>query len=83
MLGTMFLARIVSTDNRFRQNVEDTGSTLNNFRETIHLGTWQRIYLFEHRLQPHVRNIICQLVGKNTYNISITEEKFDIYLYLS
>jgi secondary thiamine-phosphate synthase enzyme len=27
------------------------------------LGTWQGIYVFEHRLRPHVRNLICHLVG--------------------
>lgn len=27
------------------------------------LGTWQGIYLFEHRNQPHNRNIFMQLIG--------------------
>lgn len=27
-------------------------------------GTWQGIYLFEHRTRPHTRNIILQLTGE-------------------
>ncbi|SCA55635.1 conserved hypothetical protein [Candidatus Terasakiella magnetica] len=28
------------------------------------LGTWQGIYLFEHRAQPHRRNVIAHLMGQ-------------------
>ncbi|HET9390645.1 MAG TPA: secondary thiamine-phosphate synthase enzyme YjbQ [Steroidobacteraceae bacterium] len=28
------------------------------------LGTWQGIYLFEHRSQPHVREVALQLLGE-------------------
>ena len=28
------------------------------------LGTWQDIYLFEHRIQPHTRKILLHLIGK-------------------
>ena len=28
------------------------------------LGTWQDIYLFEHRRQPHTRNIYIHLIGE-------------------
>ena len=28
------------------------------------LGTWQDIYLFEHRIQPHRRNILLHLIGE-------------------
>lgn len=31
---------------------------------TAMLGTWQGIYLFEHRDRPHRRRIILQMVGK-------------------
>ena len=27
------------------------------------LGTWQGLYLFEHRRRPHVRQIACHLIG--------------------
>jgi thiamine phosphate synthase YjbQ (UPF0047 family) len=27
------------------------------------LGTWQGIYLFEHRIQPHTREIVVHVVG--------------------
>jgi secondary thiamine-phosphate synthase enzyme len=29
-----------------------------------HLGTWQGIYLFEHRTQPHRRQVILHLLGE-------------------
>ncbi len=28
------------------------------------LGTWQGIYLWEHRLQPHTRRIVAHLIGE-------------------
>jgi secondary thiamine-phosphate synthase enzyme len=28
------------------------------------LGTWQGIYLFEHRTQPHSRRLVLHLVGE-------------------
>lgn len=28
------------------------------------LGTWQGIYLFEHRLRPHARRIVLHLIGE-------------------
>lgn len=30
----------------------------------LSLGTWQDIYLFEHRIQPHTRNILLHLIGE-------------------
>jgi len=27
------------------------------------LGTWQGIYLFEHRARPHTREIVLRLIG--------------------
>lgn len=29
------------------------------------LGTWQGIYLFEHRCAPHRREVVCQLMGEH------------------
>ena len=31
---------------------------------SLSLGTWQDIYLFEHRVQPHTRKIHLQLIGE-------------------
>ncbi len=31
---------------------------------SLSLGTWQDIYLFEHRTQPHTRNILLHLIGE-------------------
>jgi thiamine phosphate synthase YjbQ (UPF0047 family) len=27
------------------------------------LGTWQGIYLWEHRLAPHTRNVVVTVIG--------------------
>ncbi|HEV8028072.1 MAG TPA: YjbQ family protein, partial [Stellaceae bacterium] len=29
------------------------------------LGTWQGIYLFEHRRAPHRREVVLQLIGES------------------
>jgi secondary thiamine-phosphate synthase enzyme len=34
------------------------------FRGELALGTWQAIYLIEHRTRPHRREIVLQFVGK-------------------
>jgi secondary thiamine-phosphate synthase enzyme len=31
---------------------------------TLTLGTWQGIYLFEHRRQPHARTVVIHVVGE-------------------
>ena len=31
---------------------------------TLALGTWQGIYLFEHRLRPHGRSLALHLIGE-------------------
>ena len=31
---------------------------------TLTLGTWQGIYLFEHRVRPHRREVILHLIGE-------------------
>jgi thiamine phosphate synthase YjbQ (UPF0047 family) len=31
------------------------------------LGTWQGIYLIEHRAHPHRREIVLQFVGRTTH----------------
>ena len=31
---------------------------------SLSLGTWQDIYLFEHRIQPQTRNILLHLIGE-------------------
>jgi len=38
----------------------------------LKLGTWQGIYLFEHRHAPHTRNIVLQIIGGEP-----TGDKFD------
>jgi len=30
----------------------------------LHLGTWQAIYLVEHRARPHRREIVLQFIGE-------------------
>jgi secondary thiamine-phosphate synthase enzyme len=31
---------------------------------TMSLGTWQAIYVFEHRTEPQIRNVVLQLMGE-------------------
>ena len=38
--------------------------TLSVARGSLLLGTWQAVYLWEHRDAPHRRSILCQLIGE-------------------
>ena len=38
--------------------------TLSLARGQLWLGTWQALYLWEHRDAPHQRRIACQLIGE-------------------
>jgi len=31
---------------------------------TLRMGTWQGIYLFERRIQRHVRSVFCHIIGE-------------------
>ena len=34
-------------------------------RGALALGTWQAVYLIEHRAQPHLREIVLQFIGSS------------------
>jgi secondary thiamine-phosphate synthase enzyme len=40
-----------------------TSLTIPIVEEKLALGTWQGLYLFEHRVQPHVRKIVLHVIG--------------------
>lgn len=35
------------------------------------LGTWQGIYLFEHRTKPHRREIVLHIIGDNAVHLAV------------
>ena len=41
-----------------------TNLTLSIQENSLALGTWQGIYLFEHRLQPHHRKVLMHIMGE-------------------
>ena len=41
-----------------------THLTLSIHNTNLVLGTWQGIYLFEHRLQPHLRKVLLHIMGE-------------------
>ena len=41
-----------------------THLTLSVHNADLALGTWQGIYLFEHRLQPHLRKVLLHIMGE-------------------
>jgi len=41
-----------------------THLTLSIHNTDLVLGTWQGIYLFEHRLQPHLRKVLLHIMGE-------------------
>jgi secondary thiamine-phosphate synthase enzyme len=40
-----------------------TSLTIPIMEEKLALGTWQGLYLFEHRHQPHARKIVLHIIG--------------------
>ena len=42
----------------------NTNLSLSVTENTLRMGTWQGIYLFEHRIQRHVRSVFCHIVGE-------------------
>ena len=46
-----------------RSALTQTSLQIPLLKGSLALGTWQGIYVFEHRTRPHVRNLICHLTG--------------------
>ena len=46
-----------------KTTLTNTNLTLSIVENSLKLGTWQGIYLFEHRLQRHLRTIFCHIIG--------------------
>ena len=42
----------------------NTNLTLSIIENNLKIGTWQGIYLFEHRIEKHVRSIFCHMLGE-------------------
>ena len=42
----------------------NTNLTLSIIENNLKIGIWQGIYLFEHRIQKHVRSIFCHMIGE-------------------
>ena len=42
----------------------NTNLTLSIIENNLKIGTWQGIYLFEHRIEKHVRSIFCHMIGE-------------------
>ena len=42
----------------------NTNLSLSVIENTLKIGTWQGIYLFEHRIERHVRSVFCHIIGE-------------------
>ena len=42
----------------------NTNLTLSIIENNLIIGIWQGIYLFEHRIEKHVRSIFCHMIGE-------------------
>ena len=47
-----------------RSSLTQTSITLPLISGHLALGTWQGLYIFEHRSQPHHRRVVLQLIGE-------------------
>jgi secondary thiamine-phosphate synthase enzyme len=74
----VFFSRLAPEDNRlYRHTVEGPDDMPAHIRAALTathlsipvergrmmLGTWQGVYLFEHRASPHRRSVVLQLIG--------------------
>ena len=74
-----FFDKLVTMDNKFYKHTTEgkddmpahIKSALTNNQLTLSfrdkrlmLGTWQALYLFEHRLEKHKRTLTCHLIGE-------------------
>lgn len=73
-----FFERLVPEENeKFRHTTEGADDMTSHIRSTLTqtsvsiplisgelaLGTWQGLYVFEHRTRPHQRHVVLQLIG--------------------
>ena len=42
----------------------NTNLSLSVTENTLRMGKWQGIYLFEHRIQRHLRSLFCHIIGE-------------------
>ena len=47
----------------------NTNLSLSIIENTLKLGKWQGIYLFEHRIEKHLRSIFCHIIGEQCDSI--------------
>ncbi|MBK8907535.1 MAG: YjbQ family protein [Rhodospirillales bacterium] len=47
-----------------RSALTDVALTIPVAERRLALGTWQGVYLFEHRTQPHARRLVLHLIGE-------------------
>ena len=47
-----------------KSSLTNTNLSLSIIENTLRMGTWQGIYLFEHRIQRHVRSVFCHIIGE-------------------
>ena len=47
-----------------KSSLTNTNLSLSIIENTLKLGTWQGIYLFEHRIEKHLRSIFCHIIGE-------------------
>ena len=45
-----------------KSSLTNTNLSLSIIENTLKLGTWQGIYLFEHRIEKHLRSIFCHII---------------------
>ena len=45
-----------------KTSLTNTNLSLSIIENTLKLGTWQGIYLFEHRIEKHLRSIFCHII---------------------
>ena len=54
-----------------KSSLTNTNLSLSIIENTLKLGKWQGIYLFEHRIEKHLRSIFCHIIGEQRNSIGL------------
>ena len=67
MNDSLYLHKLEGKDDmpaHIKTSLTNTNLSLSIIKNILKLGTWQGIYLFEHRIEKHLRSIFCHIVGE-------------------
>ena len=66
MNENLYLHKLEGKDDmpaHIKTSLTNTNLSLSIINNTLKMGSWQGIYLFEHRIEKHLRSVFCHIIG--------------------